>query len=128
MKRFSLFIFLMLSWIVISSSSAESFLIGIFVSIALSFLIANDSIILPFSFFYSYFLKIPQSILEAFELLFNILKRKRIVRRIVDLNVDKIYENDLAIMMLSITLTPKTIAFDFLDETLFIHEVFFEDD
>lgn len=128
MKRVSLFIFLMLSWIIISSSSVESLLVGIVVSIILSFLITYDSMILPFSFFYSYFLKIPQSVLEAFELLFGVFKRNKIARRIIELVIDKTDENDLAIMILTVTLTPKTIAFDFSDDTLFIHEVFFEHD
>ena len=130
MKYLFLFLLLLLSWMIISSITLESFLIGVTISSILCFAMQDVPSLRSFHFFlYSYLRKIPKSVFEAFELLINILNPHRVLlRRIVDISTEHRSETELTINMLTITLTPKTIAFDFSEDTVFIHEVFFKDD
>lgn len=126
MKYIPIFLFLMIVWLVISSPSMESTLFGLVISLLLSFTL-KDSISLRtlIWFLYSYLKNIPKSISQALELAFKI--KRRFIRRILEISAsEQLEEGIMAIKMLTITLTPKTIAFDFSENIIFVHEVFYE--
>jgi len=127
-RHFLIFLFSMVIWLVISSTTMESILFGTVISLFLSFILKNSPSPKSLIYFlYSYLRSIPKSILEAFELSFKI--KKNFIRRIVDIPTSaEPKEINLAIDMLTITLTPKTIAFDFSENIIFIHEVFPKND